>query len=159
MTSQPSRRRVLLGTAAAVGSTLLPATRANAAARFAIGDNDFLLDGKPLQIRCGEVHFARVPREYWGHRLKAIKAMGLNAVCAYLFWNYHEWREGRFDWSGQRDAAEFCRLAQAEGLYVILRPGPYACAEWEMGGLPWWLLKQPGTIFSILWPAGTAMKP
>ncbi|MBB3222764.1 beta-galactosidase [Pseudoduganella umbonata] len=145
MTNQPSRRRVLLGTAAAVGSTLLPSIGSAAPAhRFAVGDNDFLLDGKPVQIRCGEVHFARVPREYWIHRLKAIKAMGLNAVCAYLFWNYHEWREGRYDWSGQRDAAEFCRLAQAEGLWVILRPGPYACAEWEMGGLPWWLLKSDG---------------
>ena len=93
------------------------------------------------------MHFARVPREYWTHRLKAIKAMGLNTVCAYLFWNYHEWREGKYDWAGQRDAAEFCRLAQAEGLWVILRPGPYACAEWEMGGLPWWLLKSPGDSF------------
>ncbi|QGZ38601.1 beta-galactosidase [Pseudoduganella flava] len=147
MTIQPSRRRVLLGTAAAVGSTLLPSAHAAAAHTFAIGDRDFLLDGKPLQIRCGEIHFARVPREYWGHRLKAIKAMGLNAVCAYLFWNYHEWREGKYDWSGQRDAAEFCRLAQAEGLWVILRPGPYACAEWEMGGLPWWLLKHDGDAF------------
>ena len=106
-----------------------------------------MLDGKPLQIRCGEMHFARVPREYWIHRLKAIKAMGLNTVCAYLFWNYHEWREGKYDWAGQRDAAEFCRLAQQEGLWVILRPGPYACAEWEMGGLPWWLLKHAGDSF------------
>lgn len=106
-----------------------------------IGDNDFLLDGRPLQIRCGEIHFARVPREYWRHRLKLCKAMGLNAVCAYLFWNYHEWEQGQYDWSGQRDVAEFCRMAQEEGLWMILRPGPYACAEWEMGGLPWWLLK------------------
>ena len=135
----------------ALGGTLLPFSGAlqakDAAARFAVGDNDFLLDGKPLQIRCGELHFARVPREYWGHRLKAIKAMGLNTVCAYLFWNYHEWREGKYDWKGQRDAVHFCRLAQQEGLYVILRPGPYACAEWEMGGLPWWLLKAPGDNF------------
>jgi len=109
--------------------------------RFAIGDEDFLLDGQRLQIRCGELHFARVPREYWAHRLKLCKAMGLNTVCAYLFWNYHQWDQGRFDWSGQADAAEFCRLAQQEGLWVILRPGPYACAEWEGGGLPWWLLK------------------
>ena len=109
---------------------------------FAVGENDFLLDGKPLQIRCGEIHFARVPREYWQHRLRQCKAMGLNTVCAYLFWNYHEWEEGKYNWSGQADAAEFCRLAQAEGLWVVLRPGPYACAEWEMGGLPWWLLKQ-----------------
>jgi beta-galactosidase len=145
-----TRRRVLRGASAAVGSLLLPVTaqvHAAASARFAIGDSDFLLDGQRLQIRCGEMHFARVPREYWTHRLKAIKAMGLNTVCAYLFWNYHEWREGRYDWQGQRDAAEFCRLAQQEGLWVILRPGPYACAEWEMGGLPWWLLKSPGDAF------------
>jgi beta-galactosidase len=144
------RRRLLQGAAAAAGTALLPMSASvlgAASARFAIGTNDFLLDGKPLQIRCGEMHFARVPREYWTHRLKAIKAMGLNTVCAYLFWNYHEWREGKYDWAGQRDAAEFCRLAQQEGLWVILRPGPYACAEWEMGGLPWWLLKQPGDAF------------
>jgi beta-galactosidase len=145
-----TRRRVLRGAGAAVGGMLLPMTaqvHAAASPRFAIGDSDFLLDGQRLQIRCGEMHFARVPREYWTHRLKAIKAMGLNTVCAYLFWNYHEWREGRYDWQGQRDAAEFCRLAQQEGLWVILRPGPYACAEWEMGGLPWWLLKSPGDAF------------
>jgi beta-galactosidase len=111
---------------------------------FAIGDEDFLLDGQRLQIRCGEIHFARVPREYWGHRLKLCKAMGLNTVCAYLFWNYHEFEQGKYNWSGQADAAEFCRLAQQEGLWVILRPGPYACAEWDMGGLSWWLLKKDG---------------
>jgi beta-galactosidase len=111
---------------------------------FAVGEQDFLLDGQRLQIRCGEIHFARVPREYWRHRLQLCRAMGLNTVCAYLFWNFHEWEQGKFDWSGQADAAEFCRIAQEEGLWVILRPGPYACAEWEMGGLPWWLLKKDG---------------
>ncbi len=146
MSLRPSRRS-FLGAAASATLTLgVPAAMA-ATPRFAIGDKDFLLDGKPLQIRCGEMHFARVPREYWAHRLKAIKAMGLNTVCAYLFWNYHEWREGQYRWDAQRDAAEFCRLAQAQGLWVILRPGPYACAEWEMGGLPWWLLKHPGDNF------------
>ena len=109
---------------------------------FSIGDNDFLLDGKRLQIRCGEIHAPRVPREYWRQRLQMCKAMGLNTVCAYLFWNMHEPLPGRFDWSGQADAAEFCRIAQQEGLWVVLRPGPYSCAEWEMGGFPWWLLKQ-----------------
>ena len=105
----------------------------NAAAhRFEIGTDAFLLDGKPLQIRCGELHAARVPQEYWQHRLRMVKAMGLNAVCAYLFWNMHEPRPGEFNWSGQADVAAFCRAAQAEGLWVILRPGPYACAEWEM---------------------------
>jgi beta-galactosidase len=108
---------------------------------FAIGDADFLLDGQRLQIRCGEIHAARVPREYWENRLRTAKAMGLNTVCAYLFWNMQEPMPGQFNWQGQADIAEFCRLAQKEGLWVILRPGPYACAEWEMGGLPWWLLK------------------
>ena len=130
-------RRRLLGAAASGATLVLGAAPAHAATpRFAIGESDFLLDGQPLQIRCGEIHFARVPREYWKHRLQAIKAMGMNAVCAYLFWNYHEWREGQYRWDGQRDVVEFCKLAQAEGLWVILRPGPYACAEWEMGGLP-----------------------
>ena len=135
-------RRTLIGMAV-VGCVLAWAGAASGQAtpRFAIGDQDFLLDGQRLQIRCGEIHFARVPREYWGHRLRLCKAMGLNTVCAYLFWNYHQWDQARFDWSGQADAAEFCRLAQQEGLWVILRPGPYACAEWEGGGLPWWLLK------------------
>ncbi len=108
---------------------------------FAIGTNDFLLDGQRFQIRCGEVHAARVPAEYWRNRLQMAKAMGLNTVCAYLFWNQIEPRPGEFDWSGQADVAEFCRIAQSEGLWVILRPGPYACAEWDGGGLPWWLLK------------------
>lgn len=108
---------------------------------FSIDDKEFLLDGKPFQIRCGEIHAARVPREYWQHRLRMAHAMGLNTVCAYLFWNMHEPEPGKFVWAGQANAAEFCRAAQREGLWVILRPGPYSCAEWEMGGLPWWLLR------------------
>jgi beta-galactosidase len=108
---------------------------------FTIGTNDFLLDGKKIQVRCGEIHAARVPKEYWRHRLQMAKAMGLNTVCAYLFWNLHEPHPGEYVWTGHADDAEFCRIAQEEGLWVILRPGPYACAEWEMGGTPWWLLK------------------
>src|SRR4051812_30922476 len=77
--------------------------------RFEIGENDFLLDGNPFQIRCGEVHAARIPQEYWQHRLRLVKAMGLNTVCAYLFWNMHEPRPGEFNWSGQADAVAFCR--------------------------------------------------
>jgi beta-galactosidase len=110
---------------------------------FSIGNDDFLLNGKPFQIRCGEMHFARIPRQYWASRLRMAHAMGLNTVCAYLFWNLHEPAPGKFDFSGNSDIAEFCRLAQAEGLHVILRPGPYSCAEWDFGGLPWWLLKTP----------------
>jgi beta-galactosidase len=104
---------------------------------FSIGDEAFLLDGKPLVIRTGEMHFTRVPHEYWRHRLQLIRAMGMNAVCAYLFWNFHEFEQGTFNWKDQADAAEFCRIAQEEGLWVVLRPGPYVCAEWDGGGLPW----------------------
>ncbi|HUC85028.1 MAG TPA: beta-galactosidase family protein, partial [Candidatus Acidoferrales bacterium] len=114
---------------------------AAAAATFTIGDQDFLLDGKPFQIRAGEMHPARVPHEYWADRLKMAHAMGLNTVSIYVFWNQHEPREGEYNFSGDADVARFVRLAQKEGLWVILRPGPYCCAEWEFGGYPWWLLK------------------
>ncbi len=121
--------------------TLLASSLALEARTFEIGENDFLLDGEPLVLRCGEVHYARIPRDYWRHRLRMLRAMGCNAVGCYMFWNFHERTEGAFTWEGRADAAAFCRLAQEEGLWVILRPGPYACAEWECGGAPWWLLK------------------
>ena len=132
--------QVLWRRALAIGLLAASAIAPAAAHSFSIGPSDFLLDGERMQIRCGEIHAARVPKEYWRHRLKMAKAMGLNTVCAYLFWNQVEPEPGHFDWSGQADSAEFCRIAQEEGLWVILRPGPYSCAEWEMGGTPWWLL-------------------
>ncbi|MFA6275312.1 MAG: beta-galactosidase [Pedobacter sp.] len=115
--------------------------KAQQAKTFAIGTENFELNGKPYVIRCGEMHFARIPKAEWRDRLKMAKAMGLNTVCAYLFWNMHENQKDQFTWSGQADAKTFCKIAQEEGLYVILRPGPYSCAEWEFGGFPWWLLK------------------
>ncbi len=138
-----SRRTLFLALLlfAAVQTASFAETKTAPQHTFAIGTNDFLLDGQRFQIRCGEIHAARVPREYWRHRLQMAKAMGLNTVCAYLFWNQIEPTPGKFDWSGQADVAEFCRIAQEEHLWVILRPGPYSCAEWDMGGLPWWLLK------------------
>ena len=138
---QAARLFVCLGLVALANRTPATAANTNTFHTFAIGTNDFLLDGQRLQIRCGEIHAARVPMEYWRHRLQMAKAMGLNTVCAYLFWNLHEPKPGEYVWTGQADDAEFCRIAQEEGLWVILRPGPYACAEWEMGGTPWWLLK------------------
>ena len=107
---------------------------------FVIGKEQFLLHGRPFVIRCGEMHFARIPKAYWRQRLKMAKAMGLNTICVYLFWNLHERDQDTFNWTGQADAATFCRMAKEEGLYVLLRPGPYSCAEWDFGGLPWWLL-------------------
>ncbi|ANH80100.1 hypothetical protein A8C56_03065 [Niabella ginsenosidivorans] len=120
---------------------MIPSFAQQSRQTFSIGTEAFLLNGKPYLIRCGEMHYARMPKAYWRHRLKMAKAMGLNTVCAYLFWNIIEKEPGKFTWAGQSDAAAFCRMAQEEGLYVILRPGPYSCAEWEFGGFPWWLLK------------------
>ena len=109
---------------------------------FTVGDKTFLLNGKPFVVKAAEVHYPRIPRPYWEHRIKMCKALGMNAVCIYIFWNIHEQQEGQFNFTGNNDVAEFCRLAQKNGMYVIVRPGPYVCAEWEMGGLPWWLLKK-----------------
>ena len=109
---------------------------------FTVGDKTFLLNGQPFVVKAAEVHYPRIPHPYWDHRIKMCKALGMNTLCLYVFWNIHEQREGVFDFTGNNDVAEFCRLAQKNGMYVIVRPGPYVCAEWEMGGLPWWLLKK-----------------
>lgn len=111
---------------------------------FEAGSGAFLLNGKPFVVKAAELHYPRIPRPYWEHRIEMCRALGMNTICMYVFWNIHEQREGQFDFSGQNDIAAFCRLAQKHGMYVIVRPGPYVCAEWEMGGLPWWLLKKPG---------------
>ncbi|HEV2399075.1 MAG TPA: beta-galactosidase family protein [Candidatus Sulfotelmatobacter sp.] len=113
---------------------------------FGIQGDQFVLDGKPFQIISGEMHYARIPREYWRDRLKKARAMGLNTISTYVFWNAHEPRPGVYDFSGNLDAATFIRMAQEEGLYVILRPGPYSCAEWDLGGFPAWLLKDPNIV-------------
>ena len=109
---------------------------------FTIGDKTFLLNGQPFVVKAAEVHYPRIPRPYWEHRIQMCKALGMNAVCIYIFWNIHEQQEGQFNFTDNNDVAEFCRIAQKNGMYVIVRPGPYVCAEWEMGGLPWWLLKK-----------------
>ena len=118
------------------------ALAANKPGTFTVGNKTFLLNGQPFVVKAAEIHYPRIPRPYWEHRIQMCKALGMNAVCIYIFWNIHEQREGQFDFTGQNDVAEFCRLAQKNGMYVIVRPGPYVCAEWEMGGLPWWLLKK-----------------
>jgi beta-galactosidase len=92
-----------------------------------------------LPAVCGELHYPRFPREYWQQRLAMARAMGLEAISTYVFWNFHERAEGEYDFAGDRDVAHFVRLAQQEGLDVVLRPGPYVCAEWDFGGLPAWL--------------------
>ncbi|MDR2887162.1 MAG: beta-galactosidase [Bacteroidales bacterium] len=111
---------------------------------FELGTSDFLLDKKPFQIISGEMHPARIPVEYWRHRIQMAKAMGCNTISIYIFWNYHETEEGIFDFeTGNRNLAEFFRLVQEEQMWLIVRPGPYVCAEWELGGIPPYLLRIP----------------
>ena len=129
--------------AGAVGTSAQTSTTQHS---FAVSNGHFALDGKPFQIISGDIHYTRIPRAYWRARLRMAKAMGLNSITAYTFWNAHEQTPGAYDFSGQNDVAEFVREAQQEGLYVLLRPGPYVCAEWEFGGYPAWLLKDHATV-------------
>lgn len=109
---------------------------------FKIGTGNFLLDGKPFVVKAAELHYPRIPEPYWEHRIKMCKALGMNTICLYVFWNAHEQKEGEFDFTGNNDIRRFIELCAKHDMKVILRPGPYVCAEWEMGGLPWWLLKK-----------------
>lgn len=110
---------------------------------FEIRDN-FYLNGEPFQIISGGIHYFRVVPEYWKDRLEKLKAMGCNTVETYIPWNMHEPKKGEFHFEGILDVVKFVKTAQELGLYVILRPSPYICAEWEFGGLPGWLLAEDG---------------
>lgn len=109
-----------------------------------IESNGFCLDGKPFRLIAGAIHYFRVPRAYWEDRLRKLRACGFNAVETYVAWNVHQPREDVFDFSGMLDVEAFLETALRLGLYAIVRPSPYICAEWEFGGLPWWLLGKPG---------------
>ena len=113
---------------------------------FALGDSTFVLDGKPFQMISAEMHYPRIPRECWRSRMQAAKAMGINTVGTYVFWNLHEPQKGEYNFSGNNDIAEFVKIAGEEGLWVILRPSPYVCAEWEFGGYPYWLQNEAGLV-------------
>jgi len=156
------RKLVVIGSLVFI-SSLAFSQESSPAHKFGIEGDHFVLDGKPFQIISGEMHYARIPREYWRDRLKKARAMGLNTVSTYVFWNAHEPRPGGYDFSGGLDAAGFIRMAQEEGLYVILRPGPYSCAEWDLGGFPAWLLADPNIVLrstdpKFLTPAGRWLK-
>lgn len=123
-------------------STELSAASKSKVHTFEAGKGHFLLDGEPFLIKAAEIHYARIPAEYWEHRIQMCKALGMNTICIYVFWNYHEEEEGVFNFEGERELSRFLKLCQKHDMWVIVRPGPYVCAEWEMGGLPWWLLKK-----------------
>ena len=111
--------------------------------RFTYDSANFLLDGQPFRIISGAMHYFRIVPEYWEDRLKKLKACGFNTLETYTCWNLHERKEGQFDFSGMLDIEKYIETAEKLGLYVIVRPGPYICAEWEFGGLPSWLLSYP----------------
>ncbi|CAM5121186.1 unnamed protein product [Natator depressus] len=106
-------------------------------------DSEFRLEGMPFRIFGGSMHYFRVPKEYWRDRMVKMKTCGLNTLTTYVPWNLHEAASGKFDFSGNLDLEAFLTLAAEVGLWVILRPGPYICSEWELGGLPSWLLQDP----------------
>ncbi len=112
--------------------------------KLEIADGKFMLDNKPMQFICGEMHYPRIPRELWRDRMQRAKAMGVNCISAYVFWSFHEREPGVFDFTGNADIAEFCRIAHEEDLLVFLRPGPYVCAEYDFGGYPSWLQNHKG---------------
>lgn len=107
---------------------------------FDYNDKHFLMDGKPFTVLSGAIHYFRVVPQYWRDRLEKLKQCGFNTVETYVCWNLHERREGEFDFSGILDLAKFIDTANELGLFCIIRPGPYICAEWDFGGLPSWLL-------------------
>ncbi|NXJ59850.1 BGAL galactosidase, partial [Rostratula benghalensis] len=113
----------------------------------------FRKDGAPFRYISGSIHYARVPRPAWRDRLLKMYMSGLSAVQVYVPWNYHEPLPGVYDFAGDRDVEAFLDLTAELGLLVILRPGPYICAEWEMGGLPAWLLWKPDIVLRSSDPA------
>lgn len=122
-------------------ATILAATAFSPPHSFEARDGQFWLDGKPFVIRSGEMHYPRVPDAYWKDRMVKARAMGLNTICTYVFWNLHESKPGKWDFAGNLDFVRFVKTAQETGLKVILRPGPYICTEEDFGGFPSWLLK------------------
>ncbi|MEA5365311.1 beta-galactosidase family protein [Amycolatopsis sp., V23-08] len=110
---------------------------------FTIGDTDFLLDGRPFRILSGALHYFRVHPDLWADRIDKARRMGLNTIETYVAWNAHAPEPGTFDVSGGLDLDRFLRLVADAGMYAIVRPGPYICAEWDNGGLPAWLFRDP----------------
>ena len=112
-------------------------------------DRSYFIDDRRLWLCSGSVHYFRTPHQLWRDRLLKAKRAGLNCIDTYVAWNFHEMQEGKWDFAGDRDVAAFVRTAGELGLYVILRPGPYICSEWDFGGLPAWLSTKSGISYRV----------
>ena len=131
----------VVGMGVARGADPVPDGKAH---RLELKDEQFWIDGEAIRLRAGEIHPGRIPFEFWEDRVKKIKALGLNTVSVYIFWNEIEPKEGEFVFTDQTDVRRFVKLCQENGLWVVLRVGTYVCAEWEFGGYPAWMLKHKG---------------
>jgi beta-galactosidase len=129
-----------LGASAQTVTSVVPGGKVH---KFEARNHQFLIDGQPTMLVAGEMHFGRVQPQDWETRIKQAKAMGLNTISFYLFWNQVETKEGKFNFTGMTDVRRVLKLCQANGVWAVLRPGPYCCAEIEYGGIPWWTLKYP----------------
>jgi beta-galactosidase len=141
-----------VGVGAVVATGAATGASASTPFRVTVDGDQFRIAGKPFQIRAAEMHYPRIPRACWRDRMRKARALGLNALSAYCFWSVHEPRPGDYDFTGQHDVAAFLRIAQEEGLYVLLRPGPYICGEWDAGGYPAWLFADPALRVRTLDP-------
>ena len=130
----------VLNSSAQTVTSIVPDGKAH---KFEARDHQFFIDGQPTMLVAGEMHFGRVQPEDWDTRIKQAKAMGLNTISFYLFWNQVETQEGKFNFTGMTDVRRVLKLCQQNGMWAVLRPGPYCCAEIEYGGIPWWTLKYP----------------
>lgn len=111
--------------------------------KWEMKDHQFWVDGEKTMLNAGEMHFGRVVPEDWDTRIKQAKALGLNTISFYLFWHMVEKEEGKFTFTGMTDVRRVLKLCQDNGMWAVLRPGPYCCAETEYGGIPWWTVKYP----------------
>ena len=136
----------LILTALSIGAVSPPKISPDKKQSFSIEQGEFKIDGKPIILLSGEIHYPRTPRAYWRDRLKKARAMGLNTICTYTFWNLHEPQPGKWDFKDNNDLVAFVKMCQEEGLFVIIRPGPYICTEWDCGGIPGWTLADPKAV-------------
>lgn len=146
MRLHPFRALAILALGEQTWSLASTSATASAPLAFTYNNDSFLLHGEPYIIIGGQMDPQRIPPEYWRDRLSKARSMGLNTIFSYVYWNLLEPEKGQWQNDKSNDIAKYFQIAQEEGLYIILRPGPYICGEREWGGYPWWLSRIPGLV-------------